>query len=46
ADGEPEVQERDGTTEAVAWVPVLDVGSDGFPVSAVVTAALRMGSGR
>jgi 8-oxo-dGTP diphosphatase len=46
ADGEPEVQESDGTTDAVAWVPVLDVGSDGFPVSAVVTAALRMGNGR
>lgn len=44
--GEPAVQETDGTTDAAAWVSVADLGSAAFPVSAVVTAALAMGSGR
>jgi 8-oxo-dGTP diphosphatase len=44
--GEPQVRETDGTTDRAAWVPVGDVGSDSFPASAVVTAALGMATGR
>ena len=43
--GEPELREVAGTTDAVAWVPLSDLGSGTVPVSAVVTAALAMGSG-
>jgi 8-oxo-dGTP diphosphatase len=45
-EGEPEVQETDGTTDAVAWVPLADVRSGRVPVAEVVTAALAMGTGR
>ena len=45
-DGAPEVQETDGTTDAVAWVPLSDLGSTDRPVAEVVTAALGMRSGR
>ena len=40
ADGEPRVVEVDGTTDAVAWVPVADVESGAVPVLEVVRAAL------
>lgn len=43
--GEPEVQETAGTTDAAEWVPVADLASEGFAVSAVVTAALAMRAG-
>lgn len=43
AAGEPTVRETTGTTDEVAWVPLQEVVSEAFPVSAVVTAALRMG---
>ena len=46
AAGEPEVQETGGTTDAVAWVPLADVGSGALPVAEVVTAALGMRGGR
>ncbi len=41
-EGEPVVQEADGTTDAVAWVPLADVRSGSVVVSEVVTAALAM----
>ena len=46
ADGDPAVQEVDGTTDAVAWVPLAELGSETFPVAEVVTAALGMTTGR
>jgi 8-oxo-dGTP diphosphatase len=44
--GDPEVRDTEGTTDAVAWVPVADVASGLVPVSTLVTAALEMGPGR
>jgi 8-oxo-dGTP diphosphatase len=44
--GVPEVAETDGTTDAVAWVPLAEVRSGGLPIAEVVTAALGMGTGR
>ena len=44
--GEPEVQDAAGTTDSVAWVPLAQVRSGSIPVSAVVTAALGMRTGR
>lgn len=41
-EGEPVVQDADGTTDAVAWTPLADVRSDRVRVSEVVTAALDM----
>ncbi len=40
--GGPRPQDPDGTTDAVAWVPLADVESGVVPVSTLVTAALRM----
>ncbi len=40
ADGEPRVVEVDGTTDAVAWVPVADIASGEVDVLDVVTHAL------
>lgn len=40
ADGEPSVVEQDSTTDAVAWVPLPDIGSGDVPVLEVVTYAL------
>ena len=40
ADGEPRVVEVDGTTAAVAWVPVADIASGEVDVLDVVTHAL------
>jgi hypothetical protein len=44
--GEPEVQEREGTADAAAWVPVADVASGAVEVTGVVTAGLGMVAGR
>jgi ADP-ribose pyrophosphatase YjhB (NUDIX family) len=41
ADQEPRVVEVDGTTDAVAWVPLADVEAGELPVLDVVLAALR-----
>ena len=38
---EPRLAEQDGTTDAVAWVPVAAVESGEHPVLDVVTEALR-----
>jgi ADP-ribose pyrophosphatase YjhB (NUDIX family) len=40
ADGEPRVQEVDGTTDAAAWVPVADIGSGAVEVLDLVRYAL------
>jgi 8-oxo-dGTP diphosphatase len=40
SDGEPAVIETGGTTDAAAWVPVAQVGSDEHPVRDVVRTAL------
>jgi 8-oxo-dGTP diphosphatase len=40
--GEPQVQEDDGTTDAVDWVPVADVLAGAVPVSEAVTVALAL----
>jgi len=40
AEGEPRVLEVDGTTDAVAWVPLADVSSGAVEVLDVVTHAL------
>ena len=40
ADGEPRVTEVDGTTDAVAWVPVADIESGAVEVLDVVRRAL------
>jgi 8-oxo-dGTP diphosphatase len=42
SEGEPHVQDVDGTTDAVAWVPLADVASGAVPVSTLVTGALAM----
>jgi ADP-ribose pyrophosphatase YjhB (NUDIX family) len=42
ADREPQVQEVDGTTDAVAWVPVADITSGAVPVTEVVRFALAL----
>lgn len=39
-DAEPRVVEGEGTTDAVAWVPLADVESGAVPVVELVTAAL------
>lgn len=39
-DGEPRVVERDGTTEAVAWVPLADITADRLPVYRTVKDAI------
>jgi len=39
-EGEPDVQEVNGTTDAAAWVPVAELGSGAFPVRDLVRAAL------
>lgn len=39
---EPQVQEVDGTTDAVAWVPVADITSGAVPVTEVVRFALAL----
>jgi 8-oxo-dGTP diphosphatase len=39
-DGEPHVVERDGTTEAVAWVPLADIAADRLPVYRSVKDAI------
>jgi 8-oxo-dGTP diphosphatase len=44
ADAELRVVEVDGTTDAVAWVPVAPVASGSVPVLDVVTHALGVGS--
>lgn len=41
-DAQPRVTEVDGTTDAVAWVPVADVESGAVPVLDVVKHALRL----
>ena len=43
---EPQVHDVDGTTDAVAWVPLVDVESGAVTVSMLVTAALAMGPAR
>jgi 8-oxo-dGTP diphosphatase len=45
-EGEPEVLETAGTTDAVAWVPLAEVQSGSVVVAEVVTAALAMGPAR
>jgi 8-oxo-dGTP diphosphatase len=45
-EGEPEVLEAAGTTDAVAWVPLAEVESGSVVVAEVVTAALTMGPAR
>jgi ADP-ribose pyrophosphatase YjhB (NUDIX family) len=45
-DGEPRVQEVDGTTDAVAWVSRADVASGRVPVLEVVAHALGLGGAR
>lgn len=40
--GEPRVREIDGTTDAVAWVPVADIESGTVPVLDVVRAGLGL----
>ena len=40
-DAEPSVQEVDGTTDAVAWVPVSDIDEGGIDVIDVVRAGLE-----
>ncbi|HET7069877.1 MAG TPA: NUDIX hydrolase, partial [Nocardioides sp.] len=41
ADAEPRVVETHGTTDAVAWVPVADIGSGEVRTLDVVRAALE-----
>ena len=41
-DAEPRVLEVDGTTDAVAWVPLAGVGTEEWPVLDVVTHALQV----
>lgn len=40
SDGEPSVVEQDGTTDAVAWVPLADIESGAVPVVETVQRAL------
>jgi len=42
-DAEPRVVEVDGTTDAVAWVPVADVAAGRIEVLDVVSHALALG---
>ena len=42
AEGEPRVAEVDGTTDAVAWVPVADIRSGSVPVLDLVRHALGL----
>jgi ADP-ribose pyrophosphatase YjhB (NUDIX family) len=42
ADQEPRVQEVDGTTDAVRWVPVADIASGVLPVTDLVRYALAL----
>lgn len=42
ADAEPRVVEEDGTTDAVAWVPLADVESGAVPVTELVRFALAL----
>ena len=37
---EPRVAEVDGTTDAVAWAPVAELGTEAWPVLELVTHAL------
>jgi len=46
AGAEPRVVEVDGTTDAVAWVPLAEVGDEGRPVLEVVTHALEARAAR
>ncbi len=46
ADGEPAVVEHDGTTDAVAWVPIADIESGAVDVLDVVRHALGTGGDR
>lgn len=46
AAGEPQVRDVDGTTDAVAWVPLADIESRAVTVSTLVTAALAMSTAR
>lgn len=41
-DAEPRLVEEDGTTDAVAWIPVSDIESGAVPVYAAVTHALEL----
>lgn len=40
-DQEPRVVEQDGTTDAVAWVPLTDINAGAVPVLEVVQVALK-----
>ena len=40
ADAEPRVVEVDGTTDAVAWVPLADIAADESSYSSLVRAAI------
>ena len=44
ADAEPRLAETDGTTDAVAWVPVADVRSGAVPTYSAVAHALEVSS--
>jgi 8-oxo-dGTP diphosphatase len=44
--GEPQVHDVEGTTDAVAWVPVTEVASGAVPASTLVTAAVAMTQAR
>ena len=44
--GEPTVQDDGGTTDAVAWVALTEIGSGAVPVSTLVTAALDLAAAR
>lgn len=44
AEGEPRVVEADGTTDAVAWVPLDEVGTPRWPVLDLVRHALALRS--
>ncbi len=45
-DGEPQVVETGGTTDAAAWVPVSEVGGPDHPVRDLVRTALALRLGR
>jgi len=44
-DAEPRVVELDGTTDAVAWVPLADIAADESSYSSLVRAAITAASG-
>jgi ADP-ribose pyrophosphatase YjhB (NUDIX family) len=46
SDGEPAVLDVGGTTDAVAWVPVVRLGSEEHPVRDLVHTALAAGRNR